>query len=70
MNLDQKWITEESRLWNAVMNPGSPAVAKLARRVARLPPGKNKSKLQQQITKTRAREFAAGWDSFRSLVSH
>lgn len=68
--MNPKWISEERKLWNATMDPGSPALAKLARKVERMPAGKHKTKLREQVTKARGREFAAGWASFHDLMVH
>ena len=65
-----KWIAEELQLWNTLNDPGDPDLYRWERRVKRMPAGKNKTKLQQQITKDRARQFAAGWTAFNSLVNH
>jgi hypothetical protein len=68
--MNQAWTAEENRLYNATMNPGDPALARMARKAERLPAGKHKTEMRLKIAKAKAREFAAGWDSFRSLVEH
>jgi len=68
--MDTKWITEELHLWNDLNDPGDRGLVRLSHKVRRLPAGKNKAKLQQQITKARARQFASGWSAFRSLMTH
>lgn len=68
--MTSEWLAEELRLWNLLNDPGDRAVSVMARKVKHLPAGKHKSALQQQITKTRARQFAAGWQAFSSLVTH
>jgi len=68
--MNPKWISEEAQLWNAIMDPGSPALNRMARKVERMPSGKNKTRLHEQISKARSRQFAAGWTSLRSLIDH
>jgi hypothetical protein len=68
--MNPEWICEEAQLYDAVMDPGDPALAKLARKIERLPGGKYKTEMRLKISKAKAREFAAGWDSFRSLMGH
>jgi hypothetical protein len=68
--MTNEWLAEELRLWNALNDQGDRALNVLARKVDRMPGGKNKSALQQQITRARATRFAAGWQAFRSLVAH
>jgi hypothetical protein len=68
--MNQKWISEEVQFYNATMDPGDPALARMARKAERLPAGKHKTEMRLKIAKAKAREFAAGWDSFRSLVGH
>lgn len=64
------WLAEELHLWNTLNDPGDRSLNILARKVDRMPGGKNKTKLQQQITKARARQFAAGWTAFGALMKH
>lgn len=68
--MDSAWLSEEVRLWNTIMDPGSPALARFARKVERMPAGKHKAKLLDQISKARKSNFAAGWSAFHKLVDN
>lgn len=68
--MNPEWISEEVRLWNTLNDPGDPGLNRMARKIERLPGGKHKTEMRLKISKAKAREFAAGWDSFRSLMEH
>jgi hypothetical protein len=69
--MNQKWAQEEAALWNAVGNwPLRRDLAYTARRVRALPAGKNKTKLQQALTKQRAKTFAAEWNALDAFIHH
>ena len=71
--MDQRWVTQERRLWDALMNPVPEQgrwLAQAKRRLRHMPPGKPRVDLQKEVTQLEAARFASGWRVFDTFVGH
>jgi hypothetical protein len=64
-----QWETEETRLWNAMQDPGR-GQRRVTLHSIRPDDRKRKKQLQEHLEKQKARDFAAGWRNLQEFLRH
>lgn len=65
--MNQGWMLEERRLWDAMMDPGRVRKRLTAHSML---PGPERNKLLQEIEKQRQKNIADGWRNYATWLRH